>query len=102
MVTPGAIAPVTMTRAAPLAASLDATMIVVPAVTAVTSPAGETVATAPSVEDQVTGRSVRVSPAASSVVAVNRTVSPGDALAAGGSTTTVATATGTTGSAICP
>src|ERR1035438_7928449 len=86
MVTPGAIAPVTMTTAAALASPLDATMTDVPGVTAATSPAGETVATVPFVEDHVTARSVRVSPAASSVVAVNWTVSPGDAPAAGGVT----------------
>jgi hypothetical protein len=51
MVTPGAIAPVTITPAAPPAASLVASTIAIPGLTAVTIPVAETLATFGTVDD---------------------------------------------------
>jgi hypothetical protein len=61
---------VTVTVANPLCPSLPATMLAVPAATAVTKPAGDTVATAVLSDDQVMARSVRMVPPASLGVAV--------------------------------
>jgi hypothetical protein len=61
---------VTVTVANPLCPSLPATMLAVPAATAVTRPVGDTVATAVLSDDQVMARPVRTVPPASLGVAV--------------------------------
>ena len=69
-VTEATSASVTVSVALPLLPSLVAEMLAVPTATAVTSPGGETVATALFDELHVTGRPVNTPPFAASVVAV--------------------------------
>jgi hypothetical protein len=83
---------VTVMLDVPLFPSLAAVTVAVPAATAVTSPAEETVATAWSLEIQVIVRPVSVAPDASLSVAERVFVSPTTRLAELGETLTLATA----------
>jgi hypothetical protein len=83
---------VTVMLAVPLFPSLAAVTVAVPAATAVTTPAEETVATDWSLEIQVMLRPVSVAPDASFSVAESVFVSPATRLAELGETLTLATA----------
>jgi hypothetical protein len=85
----------TVIAAVPVFPSLDAVIVALPAATAVTTPADDTVATAAFDVLHVTVRPVSTAPAASLVTAVNACVPPTDTVAALGVTSTVATGTGT-------
>jgi hypothetical protein len=98
-------AEVTVTDALPLLSSLVAMMFAVPALTAVTSPVPETVATELLSELQVTARPASTPPLPSSVVAVACVVSTAVIEVAARATVTDATGTGVTvieELALCP
>ena len=86
----------TVIAAVPDFPSLVAVTVAVPFPVAVTRPVGDTVATAPFDDCQVTVRPVNVAPAASFVVAVNCWVWVTSKLATAGASDTVATGTGRT------
>jgi hypothetical protein len=75
----------------PVCVSLVAVIVAAPALTAVTRPVEETVATEEASELHVTARPVRAAPLESLVVAVSCWVLPIATVAAGGLTVTVAT-----------
>jgi hypothetical protein len=87
---------VTVIDAVPDADPLVAVIVAAPAPSAVTTPVGETVATADALVLQVTGRPVSTLPPASLSVAVRGVVSPTTKLDDAGVTATVATAAAVT------
>jgi hypothetical protein len=86
----------TATVAVPLLPSLLAVIVTVPGATPVTTPPGDTVATAGALVAHVTVRPVRVLPLASLVVALSVTLLCTQTVAVSGLTVTVATGTGVT------
>src|SRR5216117_2048406 len=84
----------TVIVAAPLFPSLVAVIVAEPAVTPVTSPVPDTVATAKGLPAHVTARPASGLPAASFVAAANCTVAPAASVATAGVTATDATGRG--------
>src|SRR5437879_2019905 len=83
----------TVTAAVPLCPSLVAVIVAAPAATPVTSPVGDTLATAGALDAQVTARPESTVPAASFSVVVSCTAAPMSTTAVAGLTVTDATGT---------